>query len=126
MILRISLLHNAVSTTVPALIWFLLIRIPDHFGLKPVKERILQFLAVKKLTKNMHGPILCFEGPPGVGKTSLGKSVADALGRQFHRISLGGVSDESEIRGHRRTYIASLPGLIIQAMKKVGVNNPGA
>ncbi|XP_048580781.1 lon protease homolog 2, peroxisomal isoform X2 [Nematostella vectensis] len=96
----------------------------DHYGLEKLKKRVIEYLAVRKLKNNLKGPILCFVGPPGVGKTSVGRSVANTLGREFHRISLGGICDQSDIRGHRRTYVGSMPGRILNALKAVAVKNP--
>ena len=96
----------------------------DHYGLEKIKKRIIEYLSVRKLSNNKKGTIMCFAGPPGVGKTSLGKSIAKALDKKFYRLSLGGIRDESQIRGHRKTYIGSMPGLIIQALKRVNCKDP--
>src|SRR6202044_499972 len=96
----------------------------DHLGLEKVKKRIVEYAAIRQLRADKKGPVLLFIGPPGVGKTSLGRSIARSMGRRYHRIALGGVRDEAEVRGHRRTYVGALPGRIVQALKKVAVKNP--
>lgn len=96
----------------------------DHYGLTKLKQRVLEYLAVRRLKNSLRGPILCLVGPPGVGKTSVGRSIANSLGRKFYRISLGGIRDQADVRGHRLTYIGSMPGRIIQGLKAVGVRNP--
>jgi ATP-dependent Lon protease len=96
----------------------------DHYGLKDVKDRILEFIAVGKLRGSVQGKIICLAGPPGVGKTSIGKSIARSLGREFFRFSVGGLADVAEIKGHRRTYVGAMPGKVIQALKKVAKENP--
>ena len=120
----IALPWNKKSREIRDINWSKKVLEEDHYGLEKIKDRILEFLAVRSLVKKPQGTILCFVGPPGVGKTSLGKSIARATGRKFVRLSLGGVRDEAEIRGHRRTYIGALPGQIIQYMKKAGTRNP--
>src|SRR5881409_2697236 len=120
----IAMPWNKKSREIRDMRWSMKVLEEDHYGLEKIKERILEFLAVRSLVKKPQGTILCFVGPPGVGKTSLGRSIAHATGRKFIRLSLGGVRDEAEVRGHRRTYIGALPGQIIQMMKKAGTRNP--